>query len=416
MTNVGLQPGHFDASKMEAIELPFTVEEYDARLQRLLGMARKQGLDLLWITSPEGVAWTHGFFASWYKGQGPMRYPQCYGTAVHVESGRFIHFDNPTEEPVLARTSVSQDNRYTPDREAEPNIRFIMDELKAEGWLGGTVGMEFWSYVPNRAISTMFEGAFLMHGCRPVDMSEMVRKARRQKSPQEIAYTEQAMACCDIGHKAIMEHLRPGITELDLFGKVMAAMMEAGGEFSALIPIFNTSPMDGEIPMSNGHTMASRKVIQAGEILCADLCGVFNRYHANALRGYFVGDNPPASLVEQYKKSAGSFEVITSEVKAGMTVAEVIRLLRAYYEEVGIWTETAGWGVGYELGWSLPPDWVGDFYFHLGDDKYLDRVFEENMVTNFESLFNTHLIDTLVYEKDRTRILSKTPLELIAVG
>ncbi|MBT6205100.1 MAG: aminopeptidase P family protein, partial [Rhodospirillaceae bacterium] len=272
------------------------------------------------------------------------------------------------------------------------------------------------SYVPNRAVSTMFEGAFLMHGCRPVDMSEMVRSARRQKSPQEIAYTEQAMACCDIGHKAIMEHLRPGITELDLFGKVMGAMMEAGGEFSALIPIFNASPMDGEIPMSNGHTMASRKVIQAGEMLCADLCGVYNRYHANALRGYFVGDNPPQSLVEQYKKSAGSFEVITSEVKAGMTVAEVIRLLRAYYEEVGIWTETAGWGVGYELGWSLPPDWVGDFYFHLGDDKYLDRVFEENMVTNFESLFNTHLIDTLVYEKDQTRILSKTPLELIAVG
>ncbi|MBT5434449.1 MAG: M24 family metallopeptidase [Alphaproteobacteria bacterium] len=416
MTNVGLQPGHFDASKMEAIELPFTQEEYCDRLQRLLGMAREKGLDLLWITSPEGVAWTHGFFASWYKGQGPMRYPQCYGTAVHVESGRYIHFDNPTEEPVMARTSVSKDNRYTPDREAEPNIRFIMDELKAEGWLGGTVGMEFWSYVPNRAVSTMFEGAFLMHGCRPVDMSEMVRSARRQKSPQEIAYTEQAMACCDIGHKAIMEHLRPGITELDLFGKVMGAMMEAGGEFSALIPIFNASPMDGEIPMSNGHTMASRKVIQAGEMLCADLCGVYNRYHANALRGYFVGDNPPQSLVEQYKKSAGSFEVITSEVKAGMTVAEVIRLLRAYYEEVGIWTETAGWGVGYELGWSLPPDWVGDFYFHLGDDKYLDRVFEENMVTNFESLFNTHLIDTLVYEKDQTRILSKTPLELIAVG
>ncbi len=416
MTSVGLVPGHFDATKMEAIEHPFTQDEYQARLDRLLGMAREQGLDLLWITSPEGVAWTHGFFASWYKGQGPMGYPQCYGTAVYVESGRYIHFDNPTEEPVLARTSVSKDNRYTPDREAEPNIRFIMDELNAEGWLGGTVGMEFWSYVPNRAISTMFEGAFLMHGCRPVDMSEMIRTARRQKSAQEIAYTEKAMACCDIGHKAIMEHLKPGITELELFGKVIAAMTKAGGEFSALIPIFNTSPMDGEIPMSNGHTMASRKVIQAGEILCADLCGVYNRYHANALRGYFVGDNPPESLVEQYRKSAVVFEVIASEVKAGMTVGEVNRLLRAYYEKVGIWTETDGWGLGYELGWSLPPDWVGDFYFHLGDDKYLDRVFVENMVTNFESLFNTHLIDTLVYEKNGTRILSKTPLELIVVG
>ena len=415
MTNIGLSPGFFDAKALGEVELPFTAEEYRSRLDRLVGMASEEGLDLLWITSPEGVAWTHGFFASWYKGQAPMRYPQCYGTAVHVASGRFIHFDNPTEEPVLARTSVSTDNRWLPDREAEPNIRFVMAELKKEGWLKGTIGMEFWSYLPNRVISTMFEGALLAHGCRTADMSELVRRARRVKSARELDYVETAMAICDIGHQAIREHLKPGITELALFGRVTAAMMEAGGEFPALIPIFNASPMAGDKPMSNGHAMASRRVIQAGEMLTADLCGVFNRYHANALRGYFLGE-PPQSLVEQYRKAAGVFEVIQTEVKAGMTVAEVNRTLRAYYEEVGIWNETEGWALGYELGWSLPPDWVGDFYFHLGDDKYLDRVFEENMVTNFESLFNTALIDTCIYGRDGTKILSKTPLELIAVG
>jgi len=415
MTKIGLSPGYFDAAALGEVELPFTAEEYAGRVKKLVAMAKEEGLDLLWITSPEGVAWTHGFFASWYKGQAPMRYPQCYGTAVHVASGRTIHFDNPTEEPVLARTSVSTDNRWLPDREAEPNVRFVMDELKKEGWLKGTIGMEFWSYLPNRAISTMFEGAFLMHGCRVADMSKTVRRARRVKSPKELEYVEKAMAICDIGHAAIKEHLKPGITELALFGKVTAAMMEAGGEFPALIPIFNASPMAGEKPMSNGHAMASRRVIQAGEMLTADLCGVFNRYHANALRGYFVGE-PPQSLIEQYKKSAGVFDVIATEVKAGLTVGEVNRMLRAYYEEVGIWSETEGWGLGYELGWSLPPDWVGDFYFHLGDDRYLDRVFEENMVTNFESLFNTALIDTCIYGKDGTKILSKTPLELIAVG
>ena len=415
MTNIGLSPGFFDAKALGEVELPFTAEEYRSRLDKLVGMASEEGLDLLWITSPEGVAWTHGFFASWYKGQAPMRYPQCYGTAVHVASGRFIHFDNPTEEPVLARTSVSTDNRWLPDREAEPNIRFVMAELKKEGWLKGTIGMEFWSYLPNRAISTMFEGALLAHGCRTADMSELVRRARRVKSARELDYVETAMAICDIGHQAIREHLKPGITELALFGRVTAAMMEAGGEFPALIPIFNASPMAGDKPMSNGHAMASRRVIQAGEMLTADLCGVFNRYHANALRGYFLGE-PPQSLVEQYRKAAGVFEVIQTEVKAGMTVAEVNRTLRAYYEEVGIWNETEGWALGYELGWSLPPDWVGDFYFHLGDDKYLDRVFEENMVTNFESLFNTALIDTCIYGRDGTKILSKTPLELIAVG
>jgi hypothetical protein len=64
----------------------------------------------------------------------------------------------------------------------------------------------------------------------------------------------------------------------------------------------------------------------------------------------------------------------------------------------------------------MPPDWVGEFYFNARDDKYLDRVFEENMVTNFESLFGTWLVDTCVYEKSGTRFVSKVPLDIFGVG
>jgi len=74
-----------------------------------------------------------------------------------------------------------------------------------------------------------------------------------------------------------------------------------------------------------------------------------------------------------------------------------------------------GWALGYELGLSLPPDWVGDFYFCLTDENYLDRVFEDGMVTNFESFFNAALIDTIVYKKEGLRTLSKIPAELITI-
>jgi Xaa-Pro aminopeptidase len=416
MTSIGLTTAPFDAANYGDPDLVFSREEYLGRIARLRGAMIDEGIDLLWVTTPEAICWLTGFLASWYKGNSPMRYPQCYGMAISAHDERFLYFDNPTERPVVARTSISQDNRWLPDREARPNLRFIMDELAGEGWLGGTVGMEFWSYLPNRTISTMFEGAFLSHGGRVIDASAMVRRARRAKSPQEIAYVEKAMEICDIGHQAVLDNLKPGMTELDLFGKVTGAMMEAGGEFPGLISIFNSSPVVDGWPQPNGHGMAGRKVIEAGEMLTADLCGVYNRYHANSDRGYFVGDNPPAALVEHYKLAGGAFDVIASETRVGMTVREFNATLRRYYDDVGLWTETGGWALGYELGLSLPPDWVGDFYFNLGDDKYLDRVFEENMVTNFESLFSTSLIDTLIYEKAATRVLSKTPRALIAVG
>ncbi|MDA0219326.1 MAG: M24 family metallopeptidase [Proteobacteria bacterium] len=412
---LGMTPGGTDVSALGAQQLAFDEAEYARRLTRLREAMAAAGIDLMWVTSPEVVCWLHGYFASWYKGQSPMRYPQCFGTAVHVDHEHFIFFDNPTEMGVTQQFSVSRDNRWLPSREAAPNLDFIMGELEAEGWLKGTVGMEFWSYLPNRAISTMFEGAFRAHGANVVDATAVTRGVRRVKSAAEIAAIEEAVRICAVGHQTIMDNLRPGITELDLFGQVMAAMMVQGGEFPALIPIFNAHPMKDGVPVPVGHGMAGRRVIQEGEYLGADLCGVFKRYHANVCRGYVVGE-VPRKLAELTARAAGVFDVIESEVKAGMTVAEVIAVLKRYYDDAGL-TGTPGWVLGYEMGLSLPPDWVGDFYFHFMDTKYLDRVFEENMVTNFESIFSTSLIDMVVYGRDGSRVLNGgVPRELQGVG
>ncbi len=122
-------------------------------------------------------------------------------------------------------------------------------------------------------------------------------------------------------------------------------------------------------------------------------------------------------MVAQVRRAAGAFDVFASEVRAGMSVREVASVMRRYYESVGLWGQP-GWGLGYELGLSLPPDWVGEFYFNIRDENpaLLDRVFEENMVTNYESMFNTWLVDTCIYTKTGAPFLSKTPLELQGVG
>jgi Xaa-Pro aminopeptidase len=410
---IGLTPGAFEAPPPEQRQLAFTHAEYAQRIQRVRERMSAAKIDLLYVTSPDHVCYLHGYVASWYKANSPMRYPQLYGTVIHVDHDQPLHFDNPTEMPVLARTSVCEDLHFFQSREAAPNLAFIIATLKAKGWLGGTFGLEFWSYVPNRAISQMMEGAFLAEGCRVVDGSRILRDARRVKSPAELDYIRKGVALADIGHDAIRQHLRPGITELELFGEVLRAMMAAGSEFPALIPIFNAMPVNDGRPVSAGHAMASRRIIRDGEFLAADLCGVHHRYHGNVMRGFFLG-SPPKKMVERHKLAGGVFKALQAEVRAGMTVRQVNAVARRYYEGVGLWGQP-GWALGYELGLSLPPDWVGDFFFNIRDDKYLDRMFEPNMVTNFESLFDSWLIDTLIYHEKGIEILSRTPLELIAV-
>jgi Xaa-Pro aminopeptidase len=170
--------------------------------------------------------------------------------------------------------------------------------------------------------------------------------------------------------------------------------------------------VDGRM-ISMGHSLPGRRPVARDTMLCADLCGVVHRYHGNTLRGHYFGE-PPAAMVERYERAAGVFDMITEELHAGMTVGEVNRRLKSYYDGVGLSVDE-GWALGYELGLSLPPDWVGDFYFHMADDRYLDRVFEPGMVTNFESLFDTALIETMVWQEDGVRLLGTTPPALSVV-
>ncbi|MEX2298131.1 MAG: Xaa-Pro peptidase family protein [Dongiaceae bacterium] len=413
---IGLTPGAIEPWPEDFRDLAFPGAEYDARFKKLRSMMAEAKIDLLYITVPDNVAWAHGFIASWYKANSPMRYPQLYGTAIHVDHDAFIHFDNPTERPVLEKTSVSSDNRYFPSRDGVPNLAFIMAELKAKGWLVGTVGLEYWGYIPNRAISTMFEGAFLAERCRVVDASALVRRARRVKSPAEIACIEKAVEYADIGHRTVIELAKPGMSELELYGETLRAMMKAGSESPALVHSFTSAPVRDGRAVAAGHAMMGRRKIRPGEFLKIDIAGVHYRYHGNVQRGYFVGD-PPKSMIDQVHRAAGAFDVFASEVKAGMTVRQIATIMRRYYEQVGLWGEP-GWGLGYELGLSLPPDWVGEFYFNIRDEDplLLDRVIEENMVTNYESMFNTWLVDTCVYRKTGAPFLSTIPLELQGVG
>ena len=88
MTNIGLTPGVFDPESVASQRLAFSPEEYLGRVEKVCELMQQNNIDLLWVTTPDAVCWLHGFLASWYKGNAPMRYPQCYGTAIHAESAR----------------------------------------------------------------------------------------------------------------------------------------------------------------------------------------------------------------------------------------------------------------------------------------------------------------------------------------
>jgi Xaa-Pro dipeptidase len=397
------------------LEVPFERDEYRARLERIRKRMDSEAIDLLYLTAPESLCYVSGYTCEWYQAQSPKSWPATSGIAVHRDCDRFIFFDTPSEELMVRFVTIASDVRIFPRDDRRDGIAFVIAQLEAEGWLKGSVGLEYHSYRPNPAISRRFCEAFEAAGCRVTDGSDVLREVRWVKSPAEMACIERAGEIADVGLAAARDAIAPGVTELEVYGELVRAMARAGGEAPGItLPVLSG-------PRANcGHALAGRRRIEAGEQVNVDVCGVFNRYHCNAARSFYIGE-PSAEVVVFYDKAAGAMALLEELIRPNLQVGELVRTLRAYYEEQGIWDD-ASWLGGYELGIGFPPDWVGNFVYEMShQDSTLP--FEPGTVVNFESVFYgpgmvglTYLIDTLLFQDAGAKIASQFPrgLQILA--
>lgn len=396
-------------------EIPFSTNEYRERLNRVRKLMAQEKIDVLFLSAPASLFYISGYQAEWYESQSPKIWPPASGIAIHVDHDNFIDFDTEEEEILCRYTSISSDTRiYRETAETTGMLSWIVQELKKEGWLPATVGLEMWSYRPNRAVSEMFQSALEKEGCRVIDGTDIVREVRAIKSPQEIAYVEKAAQIAEVGHKAAIETMRPGMTELDVYGEIVNAMAKAGGENPAIPVLVTSGPKCACL-----HALASRKKIEKGEIVNIDICGVFNRYHANMARTYSIG-KPNPEVAKVVELSARAFDVIAELIRPNLPVVEFNERMKAYYQEAGILRD-AWWFGGYELGIAFPPDWVGEFVYDVSIDAG-DQLFVPGTVVNYESNFYlphktgvSYQINTLVFTEKEAKILGKLPNDMIII-
>jgi Xaa-Pro aminopeptidase len=391
-----------------ALDVPFTREEYRDRLTRVRTRMATDRIDLLYLTSPESLFYVSGYACEWYQSESPKSWPPTSGIAIHVNHDKLIVFDTPSEEILVRFVTVAEDIRIFPAHKRRDGIDFIVEQLRGEGWLGTTVGFELHSHRPNPAVSRRFCEAFEAAGCQVEDGSDILRDLRWVKSPQELEYMARAGEICDIGLLAARDAIQPGVSELEVYGEIICAMAKAGGENPSI-----TLPVLSGKRANSGHALAGRKRIARGEQVNVDVCGVFNRYHSNAARSFYVGE-PPREVLTFYDQAAGAMALIEGMICPNLQVGDLVKTLMAYYEEQEIWRH-ASWVGGYELGIGFPPDWVGNFVYEMSDVDS-DVSFEAGSVVNFESVFYgpkmtglTYLIDTLVFRETEAGLASQMP-------
>jgi len=391
------------------LDVPFPVDEYDRRLERALDLMEAEGIDLLYCTAPASIFYFTGYRNEWYQAQSPGRMAPVMGVAIHREDERLVQFEKETEALLVRYSSAADDVRIWGGEVG--SVEFLTGTLGGEGWLEGTVGLEKRHYRPTPHFSEKMEAAFEREGAAVVDGTDVVRELREDKSPLELSYVRKAGHIADIAIETATEFIEPGVTELEIKGEIERAMYRAGGENGAIPTHVATGSR-----VSSLHSLAGRTEVMPGDIVSIDVCGVYNRYHANVARMFAVGEPDPA-VAEQIDAAAGAVHLYEDLAETGMSSEEVSDAVEAYYREEGIW-EDRWWSGGYELGIAFPPDWVGHRLY--GPEEEDVRTFDAGTVVQYESNFYLPrgagmcgIIDTFVYDDRGAERLSDTDPELI---
>ena len=397
-------------------EVPFSKEEFANRLDRIRASMAKSGIDCLFLTSPESMYYVSGFICMWYHTESPMEWPPANGIAVHVDHDHFIHFETEREAVVTRTFSVSEDTRYFPKDSYRDGTRFITDELTAQGWLKGNVGLEFWAMRPNRANSDRVQAGFEAAGAKVIDGSLILREVRWVKSAEEMACLDEAARIAVEGLRAAGEVIRPGVSELEVQGEVIRALCAAGGELQAMMmPVLSGKKSNAT------HAVATRRKMQAGETVAIDVAGVHKRYHINAARTFSIGE-PAADVLDVTNRSAAVMDVVKDCLRPNLPVRELNERVMAYYQQQNLW-DSRGWIGGYEMGISFYSDWVGNFVYDPLADKNSDRCFEPGTAVNHEiQIFMPRhvgqffMIESLIFKENEACLATaQIPYTLIVV-
>ena len=405
----------------EGYELPFPIQEYKNRINKIRKAMYEKGINMLYLTSPESMFYVTGLNMVWYAANSSSIWDanKAAGVAVHIDSEDVVLFQMADEDRLVMSSAYAREvfikaetdvgvltgKRYEGPRKGQDLIDLIIKDLKNKKWIRGTIGFELGCYRPPARVFKKMEEKFGAEGCIIVDATDIVAKVRSIKSPMELNYIRRAAALADIGQKAIKENIHGGMTELQVVASHTKAMMNAGGENMGIVQMVRS----GLGKVWAGHPPASRKIIMPGEPVATDLSGVYNRYHANVGRFYHIGE-PSEEYAREYRTgNAVVMDELKKILKPNMYIKTFFEELVRVYKGLGIWEGQAFMG-GYEMGIAFPPDWCGEFVY----DAFIDcgeACFMPGMTVNFETGFG--IIDPIIFLENKIEFPSRTTYELI---
>ncbi len=273
-----------------------------------------------------------------------------------------------------------------------------------------------------------------------VDISPTILEQRKRKDQYEVEKLRKACKVVDVGHKAILQTLTEGITELKLAAAVENAVRLAGDEgmyfmrhpdfFMGRGPLTSGSNLfkiSGVVSTISGVGLSpaipagpSRRKIKEGDLVVADMPALVEGYHADQTRTYVVG-KASKNIRRMFEALKEISDHLIDSIEVGMKSFEVYRMALDKAEKLGIGkyflnlgdergkTFLVGHGIGLEL--NEPP--ILSCYEQSTIPDRLVITIEIHVMDKHTGVVK--LEDMILVGKRKNKILNITPQELFEV-
>ena len=362
------------------LELPFSIDEYERRVEGLRGAMAANGLDYLLVYGNPTCT-------------GPVRYlsnfDSYFGNTIvvlPVEGDLTLATDSVMHsEPMHSGIwmtwirDVRAGNHPATVRAAENIVDFVVDALKQNRLLaakGGLVSPRWFPYeLMGRLAEVLPQGNLV-----PAD--GIFESVRSIKSEVELEALRKSARYASIGHDVAFQRATAGINEKELRAEAVHAMLKAGADMTTCA--LTSGPRSGL-----KHAEPADRKIEEGDMLFVDICAPHQGYMSDVARTGVVGK----ANDQQKKMLETALEMrdrVVEAVRPGARICDLQKIAEGIAQRQGLADYYYPTGFGHGIGTSVVESPV-----LFPDSK---AKLEKNMVFSLEPMIVIEGVGTAVFE------------------
>jgi Xaa-Pro aminopeptidase len=250
------------------------------RLERARAAVRQSDVDALFIFRAEDARYITGHRSH----LGPVA-ALSFGNVVLHRNGDFVLYtmDIDTSLEGMPWLGKEQIKPRANVRDHAGTVAWA-ESVKADFALapGSRIGVDLWNPRIEATLRTVF------HEVEFVDGFDILMNAKIIKTEDELACIRAAAVLTEVGFRAALDVLKPGVKECEVLAAAWGAMTALGSEWTQCSNIVASGPYTAPY-----RRFTSDRIIRGGDVVIIDIGGCFNGYWGDFTRTYVCGNMRP---------------------------------------------------------------------------------------------------------------------------